>query len=671
MATAWLAGLVFVLSFAFRFLATSGFHNDQFMHLAWTNQVLLGELPYRDFVDPGMPLTYLASLSARLVVAPPLLAEVLLSVTALSLGAALAFALASRASGSRWLGLAAAVLPIVLAPRLYSYPKLVLHLWALWAAWQYADRPDRRRLAGLAVCTAVAFLFRHDHGVFIGLAFVVLLVAVHWPRGHRRFWRRTLQYGGATFALLLPFLAFVQLTTGLAGHLETGLTFNRREHSGQRLEHWPRFAITPPEPSHTRVNIRWAEGLDDDRRGEMTTWYGLEEGAHVSGRTWRYVLTDSSQGNILSLLADPGIEDTHGIDRTRSTTAHAAESPLEHRSHAAADAGWPFVAGLLRPQNAVAWLFAVLVLVPFAGAALLIGTRIFPRSLPELGPGERAFIATAIVLAIATNHGFLRDPLTTRLADASAVPAVLGAWLLGRGWCWLRRGLCAAGERRWPMMAARAGAALVVALAAGLTAAAAAEVGDLTRVLARTELLSGPRRTVERGRSQLRRLSLRPPIDGWMTSGDRALTLKQLTRYVRDCTQRSDRLLLTWFEPEVYFYAERGFAAGLAFFHPGFFVGPDQQQLALSRWQRQRVPIVLKEVRRYDQFFRTEYPRLAVYLDTHYRSARELPTPEGDMYHVLMDQRLTPTGVDQVLALPCFSADERPSLTSDGKLGGF
>ena len=57
------AGL-FVLALAWRVLAFSGFTNDHYIHLARAQQVVLGAWPVRDFVDPGMPLMYLASAAA-------------------------------------------------------------------------------------------------------------------------------------------------------------------------------------------------------------------------------------------------------------------------------------------------------------------------------------------------------------------------------------------------------------------------------------------------------------------------------------------------------------------------------------------------------------------------------------------------------------------------------
>lgn len=48
-----------IATFVVRWLCIDGFSNDELDHLALAGQVLLGDWPVRDFVDPGLPLTYL------------------------------------------------------------------------------------------------------------------------------------------------------------------------------------------------------------------------------------------------------------------------------------------------------------------------------------------------------------------------------------------------------------------------------------------------------------------------------------------------------------------------------------------------------------------------------------------------------------------------------------
>jgi hypothetical protein len=44
-----------------RFLATTGFNNDHFVHLSAAQQMLYGDWPTKDFIDIGRPLTILVS----------------------------------------------------------------------------------------------------------------------------------------------------------------------------------------------------------------------------------------------------------------------------------------------------------------------------------------------------------------------------------------------------------------------------------------------------------------------------------------------------------------------------------------------------------------------------------------------------------------------------------
>jgi hypothetical protein len=112
--------------------------------------------------------------------------------------------------------------------------------------------------------------------------------------------------------------------------------------------------------------------------------------------------------------------------------------------------------------------------------------------------------------------------------------------------------------------------------------------------------------------------------------------------------------MVTWFEPELYYYSERRFAAGIAFFHPGFFTAEEQQQRALARLRAQSVPIVLAEDGRFEQFFRRDQPLLAAYLDEHYQRAETVADDDGQRYAVLVDKRASPVRSHGPWGLPCF-----------------
>jgi hypothetical protein len=98
-----------------------------------------------------------------------LLAEAVLTSAFLGVCAAVVFVMGWRASGSILIPLLVALMQIAMAPRFYNYPKLLAYAMAIPALWWYIDRPDRRRLAVLALVGVLAFLLRYDHGVYVGV----------------------------------------------------------------------------------------------------------------------------------------------------------------------------------------------------------------------------------------------------------------------------------------------------------------------------------------------------------------------------------------------------------------------------------------------------------------------------------------------------------------------
>lgn len=653
----WIAAGVFVSALVFRYLSTTNLHNDHYMHLAWANQVLAGEWPVRDFVDPGMPLTYLVSALAHALVRRGVLGEVWLSAGFLAFGAALTFVLARRASGSGLVGLLAALVQIVIAPRLYSYPKIVLHLWAVWALWRYAERPTRANVAGLAVCTAVAFLMRHDHGVYIAVASLVLVGLVRRSAAPGPRLSRLTVYAAVTGGLILPWLVYVQISQGVVEYFRTGVGLLQSEHERGRLERWPPFDLTPASPALPVVAVRWASDVDTAVRTTLEARYGLGSPVAAGDRTWRYVLNDASPRNVVALLNDPAVEDTHGLDRHRARVLAVDKSPLDRAGLVFASAGLPHVGGFLKRQNAVAMVYTVFVTVPFV-ALLLVALRRF-RS-PERPDSYRdPLIISVAALAVVTNAGFLRDPLEARLADAAAVPLVVGAWLIGQSRARTDAGAPSERNSEWlggfrRRLLLRGTARVGIWVVVGLILVGAADVGDLPRTLEKTRLLAGPRSLARHVRDQLRELGATPRVAGWIGSGDERRELKQLTAYLRDCTAPDDYVLVTWFAPEVYYYAERKFAAGVAFFYPGFFTGEAEERRSVQRLEHQKVPIVLAEADTYERFFTREHPRLATFLATHYRLVAEIAATDKRRYRVLVDTRLEPEGTWQPLGLPCF-----------------
>ena len=236
--TAVTASVVAGVVLAYGFLTFPGLLNDGFMHMAWAQQWTLGAWPGRDFVDPGMPLQIALSALAQLSLPGPL-GETLLACTCLAVAAGATCLGVSWLSGSVVAGVIATVFQVVLQPRLYSYPKIVVPAAMLVLGLLYVRRPGRWTQLALAAGVAGAFLFRHDLGGYAALCAAVT-VGVSCERAADR-WHQVLHVGLMTIALLMPYLLYVVTTEGLLLHVHQGREFFAGE-IGQFVFAWPAVA---------------------------------------------------------------------------------------------------------------------------------------------------------------------------------------------------------------------------------------------------------------------------------------------------------------------------------------------------------------------------------------------------------------------------------------------
>jgi hypothetical protein len=224
-------GFVACVAFAWRVLTFTDFQNDHFVHLARAQQLLLGDLPIRDFVDPGFPLMYFASAAAWGLWGGTPGTELFLVAGAYALAAALTFLVAHRLSGSIIVATAAALLEVMIAPRTYNYPKILVYAVAAYGILAVAESPSRRRVLLLAALTAFAFLFRHDHGMYVGLAGAVAVGLAASAFGWRVGVRRVALFAVASVAFVAPWLAFVEYHQGVFEYVASSLDFSRAEAS--------------------------------------------------------------------------------------------------------------------------------------------------------------------------------------------------------------------------------------------------------------------------------------------------------------------------------------------------------------------------------------------------------------------------------------------------------
>ena len=84
-----IAGFLFALTVFYRFASMggtlAGFENDEFVTLAYAQQMVLGDVPVRDFSENGSPLTHALSAAAMWTIGPPLLAEAVLTMSMLGM----------------------------------------------------------------------------------------------------------------------------------------------------------------------------------------------------------------------------------------------------------------------------------------------------------------------------------------------------------------------------------------------------------------------------------------------------------------------------------------------------------------------------------------------------------------------------------------------------------
>ena len=250
--TTWAyAAAIAVLTFGFRLINVRDLTNDHYMTLAWAQQVLFGELPGRDFVDPGMPLAYLVSAAVQYVWPGPF-AEAVACCVLLALAAGVTYVVVADLTGSRPTGVVVAFLEVAFYPRLYSYPKILVPAVALLVIHRYVSRPGLRPLVLMALWTAIAVLLRHDLGVYAAVGFGTALLHVHWRRG-RDLTRAAVSYAIAVVAIMVPYVAYVQWAEGVGEHFHEAVEFARGE-AHQRFLSPPAF----PFLSGTGTRIAWS-----------------------------------------------------------------------------------------------------------------------------------------------------------------------------------------------------------------------------------------------------------------------------------------------------------------------------------------------------------------------------------------------------------------------------
>jgi hypothetical protein len=537
-------GLVAVLTFITLALTASGqFYDANYYATSEATALLAGDHPYRDFFEVGIPLDAYLSAGTLWAAGNRLIGEFARQWLFLVAGAVLSFHLTVRRARSAAPAIAA--LPVMLlvltATPIYHFSKLFFFPLAILLGSRYIERPGPLRGAALALTTALAFLVRHDYGVYLGggsiVAFAIARAAVPASRASRSMLRDAGAYAAVIIAVLAPWLVAVQANEGLVAYtrVRTELLQGPRESVYLALLHVNPFREFSPDPLPAgrpgRVAFSWNPEVAPATRRRLEGEFGLRAIDGASGPSRQYELPNIYDAGLLRLITL--VHDTEGI-------------PWEQLQHSQSR--------LPGRERAMEWLHQMTLLLPLAllvsaGADWWRGRSSSGVAPPHVAPQIFAAIFLAGVCSATLRE---RSYLMTLAPTTAALAAGL---LTGPGW--LRRGATAA--------------LLALSTVAGVSLAQGSALFTTPGVLA------------DSTRDSFARLVRLPPEYDYAPF-----------EYIRDCSLAGDRVLISGLTPlHVSYYTGRRMAGGQINWHRGWRSDPAGQQEALALLQRQSVPFAI------------------------------------------------------------------------------
>jgi hypothetical protein len=189
-------------------------------------------------------------------------------------------------------------------------------------------------------------------------------------------------------------------------------------------------------------------------------------------------------------------------------------------------------------------------------------------------------------------------------------------------------------------------------LRAAVVASFALAVWSLATLAAWSEHLVPAITEPSQVRGLVRQLSASPARPEIVSGGP----FRAMVRYVQECTAPTDRILARWFIPELYFFAQRGFAGGMVVTFGSHWSEERFQTRSVHALESESVPIILSLAG--DEKVIDEYPLLTRYIDAHYtvagRTNFDSQSPEGS-YLVLVRNDRPSTRTHLLTGLPCFN----------------
>lgn len=625
---------IFCLALLWRFLTFTGFTNDHYAHFALAQQMLLGERPIRDFTDPGWPLTYALSAGAWWLAGDAMGVEWLLTAVGFAAGALFTVLVANRLAGSLTIAVVVTILELMAYPRTYAYPKILVYALGAWMMTRMAARPSSQRMLVMAGMIAVAFLFRHDHGLYLGVAAALCVAVASRADGPAVAVRRMASLTGATALWLLPWIVYVTANGGFADYFDRAIEFSRAEADASNLRSWPRLTLVPGQPllglerpNRPLAQVNWEAEVSDDERSALEHRYGLEFVRDGDEARWYYA-HDPSESNLEALSRDPHVAGTGNLGRVHRPFWReivASLSPLR------------LAPALHSSDNADAWLFWV-----FWGLPVVCGVAWVWRAVRgvERWPGELAVIAALCLTAAMVNAGFLRDTLRARLADAVVPAALLGAW--GISLCW---------RTQWRSRSLQAAVTFISIAALIASVAAVRNVGEWPERLETTGFDDGMRGMWDRAREVSALLSL-PHRQNIVAPSRVAGALIPFFSYLDRCTSESESIIVTGDFPEVPVMARRRFASdGVVL--GSWYSSVKHQDRSLEALQA-HPPLFVFYMD--TQAFRSKFPLIEAFVTAEYRGMTDVTVESDGMVPILVHRARVPVATDADTGWPCFKA---------------
>ncbi len=222
---------------------TAGFqiYDTNFNALAETPGLLAGDHPYRDFFDWGVPLQAILSATTQWLVGYRLIGEFALQWAFIVAGVVMAMRISLRLSNSVLVSLLCMVPAIFMFPGAPTvhFSKIFIYPTAILIIWRYIEHPSFQRAAAMGAFAAVAFFFRHDHGVYVGVSVLFgMLLAWLAHSGDRRPRMLVHEFAACALAasiLVIPWAIVVARSEGLLDYVQAREYINSKWTVGQSV----------------------------------------------------------------------------------------------------------------------------------------------------------------------------------------------------------------------------------------------------------------------------------------------------------------------------------------------------------------------------------------------------------------------------------------------------